>query len=201
MDFLEVEPLLFRNAAGDLLAFREGSSGRITHFFMSQGGFPAAFERMSWREDMRVQVPLLIALGGVFISAITLWPLAAAGAALVRRGRKSPRQTPPLPRSNALFIGAWALLAVTFVGGVDAMIGNSSYRLQLVYGMTPPMVALLWLGILLAATVPLLLYFAAQAWQRRRGSLATRLYVALLALASVAFVAFLANWNLLGFKY
>jgi len=94
-----------------------------------------------------------------------------------------------------------ALLGVSFSLGVELWIGNSQYRLKLVYGMTPEMVALLWLGLAMTALTPLVVYSAFRAWSERWWSLTGRLYYSLLTVAALAFVWFLANWNALGFRY
>jgi hypothetical protein len=80
-------------------------------------------------------------------------------------------------------------------------LGNSAYRNQLVYGMTPGMLALLWAAIALAVLTLPLAFRAVRLWRQGSYPLFLRMYFALVALAAVIFVALLWNLNLLGFYY
>lgn len=199
----EVEPLLFRRQDGDdYLAFRRDENGRITHMFLSLPGsaVPTAFEKLSWRDSFKVQLPLVVSLTLVFLTALTVWPLTTVGSRWAQRKRGKARAYSP-HRGASLLAAGVALLGVLFNLGVEFWIGNSQYRLKLVYGMTPEMVALLWLGVVMAVLTLWVAYFAIQAWRKQWWSLAGRLYYSLLTVAALAFVWFLTNWNVLGFRY
>ncbi len=188
--WVEAEPLLFQREDGQgYLALREEQGARYLFFSSPGGGWPLALEKLSWLDDVYWQRPILLSMMGVFFSSLTIWPLAA-----LLRGRRRPG----LP---ALAAAVDALAGFAFMLGVDTWIGNSGYRLRLVYGMTPEMVALLWLPILMVPLTLLLVLFAARAWRRRQWSFAGRLYYSLTSITAVAFLAFLLQWNLLGFRY
>lgn len=198
-EWVEIQPLVFRRTTSDeLMAFRE-EAGRITYLFGDQGGFPTAFEKLSWRESIKFQLPLALTLMSILASTFTLWPLGFLIRWLTRHrpgraARRSPRGVVAVP----VLAG---MLAVALMAGLDAWIGNSGYRMRLVYGMTPEMVGLLWLAIVFAALAVLLAVFAVQAWRRGWWTRGARAYYSLIAIAALLFAAFLSNWNLLGFRY
>jgi len=189
--WVEVEPMLYRRSDGvEHLAFREDPDTGKTYLFLSgAGGAPQALERLAWKDDVMVQRPLLLVLAAVFASSFTVWPLA-----WLVFGRRRP----PWPAAIGALNG---LLAITFMAGLDILIGNSFYRMRLVYGMTPEMIAMLWVPLAMIPLTAALLYWAARIWRRSQWSVSGRIYYSALAAASVAFLAFLAEWNLIGFRY
>jgi hypothetical protein len=168
--------------------------------FRDAGDFPAALEKLPWMVTLGVQVPLLLSLSVVFLSTFTLWPLAAGIHRLIRRRRGQTGQA-VVPRRAVTAAVLVGVLAFLFVLALDAMLGNSQYRLQLVYGMTPGMVALLCVPIAITALVPVLVYFAVQSWLRGQWTRLGRGYYSVVALAAVVLVLFFLQWNLLGFRY
>jgi hypothetical protein len=111
----------------------------------------------------------------------------------------APGSNPPrLVVTAAILAG---LLSFALMAGLDAWLGNSAYRLTLIYGMSSEMVGLLWVGILFAFVALMLAVFSVQAWRRRWWSAWGRIYYSVVALAALLFVAFLMQWNLLGFRY
>jgi len=202
--WVEVGPLLFRRLGSEeQLSFREDSGGRVTHLFMSLPGsaLPSAFEKLSWPDTLAVQLPFMTATGAIFLSTFTLWPLAVLLRKAVRWLRGAPRRGFTAGKLPAVLAAGAGMLAVLFFAGLDQMLGNSQYRLRLVYGMTAEMTALLWIPILVTPLACLLGYFAAQSWRRRYWGLPTRIYYALVALAALLLIPFFWNWNLLGFRY
>jgi CubicO group peptidase (beta-lactamase class C family) len=199
----EVEPLFFRRQDGDdYLAFRRDENGRITHMFLSLPGsaVPTGFEKLSWRDSFKVQLSLVASLTLVFLSALTVWPFTTLGFRWAQRKRGKAQAYFRHLGASLLAAGA-ALLGVLFTLGVEFWIGNSQYRLKLIYGMTSEMVALLWLGVVMAVLTLLVACFAVQAWRKQWWSLPGRLYYSLLTVAALAYVWFLSNWNILGFRY
>ncbi len=73
--------------------------------------------------------------------------------------------------------------------------------MQLAYGMSREFVLLLWLPIVTTGMSVGLVYCSARSWRRSTWSAMGRVYYSLVTLAALAFVAFLLEWNLLGFRY
>ncbi len=200
----EIEPLLFRRPdSEDLLAFEEDSRGRVTHMFMSLPGsaLPSAFEKLAWHDTLRVQLAFLSVTGAIFLSSFTLWPLAALLRKAYRWVRGAPSPAASRGRLPALLAAATGMLAILFFAGLDQMLGNSRYRMGMVYGMPPEMAALLWIPLMLAVFALVLSFFAVLAWRRGYWGPWTRIYYTLIVLASLLLIPFFWNWNLLGFRY
>ncbi len=192
---------LFREKNGSRVLAFLGDEVGITHFAVSLPGigFPAAFEKAGWNDSPSLHLPLVMAATVLFISCFTLWPIWGVWTRFrsKRKGRAS-RETPWFASVSAATFG------ILFLGlgvGLDAYLGSSVYRIQLIYGMTSEMVALLWVGIVLAALAPLMLLSCWLLWKRAAGTLLTRIYYSALSGAAVYLVFFLHNWNLLGFRY
>ena len=183
------------------LTFRE-EDDRVTHLFLSQGGsLPVALERLAWYDDVVVNRPAALVMIMFFLSACTLWPLVILVRAVIRRLRKAPRTTHATHRPAALLAGIVSLLNLAFFIGLDTWLGNSAYRLRLIYGMTPEMVVMLWLPIISVPLTLAVVCLAIRAWQRGTWSMAGRVYYSLVALVGVVYPVFLYHWNLLGFLY
>lgn len=193
-------PLLFRRVGSDdLLSFREDARGRITHMFMSLPGsaLPSAFERLAWYDTLPVTLGFIFTGSALLASSFTLWPLVAMALCALRRLRGKPQSAGPGSRAPALAAGVTGLLVVAFFAGLDQMLGNSQYRLQMAYGMPPEMEALLWIPPLVAVLACVLAWLSFRLWRRRQWSLPMRIYYSLLALAALLFIPFCWNWNLL----
>lgn len=201
-EWLEVAPYLFRRSDGDdLVAFGPGEDGGPVRYMFGSfdAGAPGARERVPWYDQTRWQVPFLVASLAVFASVLTLWPASALGARLIRRWRKRPARAPALSRRAVATAAGCALLVLVFVLSVDATLGNSAYRLRLLYGMPPALVAVLWLPVVIAALSVPLGVSCVTSWRARRGSLPTRIYYTLVTAAAVALVAFTIHWHLFGY--
>ncbi len=203
------ERLLAREGASGCLAFEADDRGRVRYLFGPVTGgasttFPGAYERSAWLDRGDLQVPYLIGVMAILASAAALVPLAAFARWLRGRrpqGSDAPRRRGPQERLAWIVAGVAGALATGFCLGLDGLLGNSGYRMQLVYGMTREMVALLWLPILFVALVPFLLHFATVAWRDESWPRAARICYILVTLTAASFVVFLINWHLLGFWY
>ena len=195
--FYEVAPLVFENEKAERIAFVRGAKGRISHFAMSLPTFhyPAAFEKLPWYEDLRVQLPLAFACLAIFASTFTLWPLAALLAMLYRRWRTRAgpvSRTPRMAITLAVLIGVCGVL---FVAGLDVLLGNSAYRNRLVYGILPEMTAMMCIPLLQLAALGALVFTLWRNWQIIRPPI--RIYLSVVTVAATAFALFLFNLNLL----
>ncbi len=197
-EWVELAPYLFRRQDGEeLLSFAKGPDGRVARFHGSwPGAAPAAFERVSWYEEDRTQVGLLLGFLAVFSLAFLALPIGA----LARWAKGRREGTEPTRKRAAVLAWGLSLLALVFLVGIDGLIGNSSYRIGLIYGLSREMIALLWIPI---ASIPLTAWTAREcreAWRGGRGSLWDRLLLSAVSVGGAAVVAFAAHWNLLGFR-
>jgi hypothetical protein len=189
--WLQVEPLLFREEGGDgSLAFREDGGGAITHLFL--GEIPVfAFERVPLLETVAVQGVLLAAALGLFLATLLI---AGAGTlARMRYGAPAGRRRARLPFTARWLLWLACLVFVVFFAGL-VVLGDP---LQVVFGMTPALRALLALpvvgGVLAALCVLCLLWV----WARRHGGLVARLAYTLVVAGLVVVCWQLALWRLL----
>lgn len=195
-----VGPDLFRRTdKEEYLTFRE-KAGDITHLIYSQDGIATPLERLHWSENIIANRAGLVSLGGFWLLTLLGWPLVTLGMALVRRIRGVSR-TSVSGKPAAFLAVVVILLNLGFCLGLDVWIGNSGYRIGLVYGMSREMIFLLWLpivGILPALGV---VYFVPRIWKDRVWNLFGRVYYTGIAVSCFAFYVFLYHWNLLGFNY
>ena len=195
--FYEVAPLVFENEKAERIAFVPDATHDISHFAMTLPTFhyPAAFEKLPWHEDLRVQLPLAFACLAIFASTFTLWPLAALLAMLYRRWRTRAgpvNRTPRMAITLAVLIGVCGVL---FVAGLDALLGNSAYRNRLVYGMLPEMTAMMCIPLVQLGALGALILTLWRNWQIIRPPI--RIYLSVVTVAATAFALFLFNLNLL----
>jgi glucan phosphoethanolaminetransferase (alkaline phosphatase superfamily) len=171
--------------------------------FMSLPGsaLPSAFERLVWYDTLPVQLGFIFTASALLASSFTVWPFVRMVVCVWRRLRGKRKPAGPASRSPALAAAVTGLLVVVFFAGLDQMLGNSQYRLQMAYGMTPEMVALLWIPLLVGVLACFLAWFSFISWRRRQWSLPMRVYYSLLALAAALVIPFCWNWNLIGFQY
>jgi hypothetical protein len=190
VDWVEVEPLVFRERGGDDVAyFRPGPDGRMVLF--TDGFPPVAYVRVAWYEGDLVQFGALAFCLLTFLSVV----IAPIAGALFRQ--PPPGSTPVMARRARLLAVGLAGLNVIFVAGfVLAMLEYS----QNPWGT--PLLLHIVLAIPVATSVMALavVALALQAWRQRFWGTATRLHFSLLALAAVIFPVWLNHWNLLGWR-
>jgi CubicO group peptidase (beta-lactamase class C family)/uncharacterized membrane protein len=182
--WLEVEPSVFRREdAHEYLVFREDDERQVTELH-SAGG---TYERIGWLEQT--------VFHGVLLGACVLAFLAYAGLQLVRAVRRGP-----LPAE-----GRTARRLAGFVAGANllflAALVPSLRDLGAVTPLPLPMLVVLALPLASVAATALLPGFAARAWMDGWWTRRERLGYSTFALLSVAFMAFLNYWKLLGVRY
>lgn len=192
--WVEVGPLLFRGVDGQdfLAAFREDRSRGVKRLFVGA----VAYEKLSWYESTPFQLGLIGFFVLVFLSACILWPLGHA----IRRLRKEVHQPMQGSRLAQSLAGIVSALNLAFILGFSAAFFRV-YHWELIYGLPPAMIALLFVPLLTALLTLGLLVFSVFAWKSKYWSLVSRLHSCVATLASLAFVPFLLYWNLLGFRY
>lgn len=196
-ELVEVEPLVFRNRSdSSTVVFLADDDGAITHFAQTLGnGFPAAFEKLTWRDDVRVQMPFMWVLLGVLASGFLLYPLALGGRRLVWRSSKTTGKR--LGAGTAVGVVLQGLLGVGFMLVLSETLGNSGIRIQYVFGLPSAIQATFLLPYLSLGLIGWLGYRIVWMWQQQQGALLERVYVTLFVVVNAAYVWFLVNWNLL----
>jgi CubicO group peptidase (beta-lactamase class C family) len=193
--FVEVSPLRFRELDGPfLLVFGEDAQGRITSLATDLEPQYAAL-RLEWYETAGFNMILLLALVLAFLSAV----LVAAVRPIWRRLRRVDRPTAPsrAARTASRVILAISLLNLGVVAGTFAWVMQPSE-------LHPPTLGyevVLGMGVLSAVLTVGAVVLTVLSWKDRYGGLALRVHHSLVTVAAVAFVWFLNNWNMLGWRY
>jgi CubicO group peptidase (beta-lactamase class C family) len=195
----EVEPLVF-HPTGDhpplanSLVFLEDDQGHITHFLLNNNP-TFAFERVAWYENATFTHTLLGVCITLFLSAVILWPIV-----FIIRRRKSEAGAPHhfLPRlARWLTSGVSALNMLFFVGFLIA----ASNQTEFAFGVPPLVIALLIIVLAVSVLAFASVVFTVLAWKEGYWSLVERVHYTLVTVAALAFVWWLNNWNLLGFRF
>lgn len=196
--FVEVSPWLFQDARGqERVAFVAEGTGPA-RLLVTEELFVGnqTWERVPWYASGTRNLTVLLLLVALFLSALFARP-AEGGASLFA---ERPEMPPAARRAVRLGITLAAVdlsfLVLIFLGFRRAAQGAG-----LLYGLPFLIQAALALPLLGAPLALALPVCAAQAWRERFWSTGWRLYYTLLACGGVAFLVFLAAWNLLGFRY
>jgi len=184
---VEESPLYFRQVDGPFhVAFREDNQGRIA--YVSADFTPQFdYEKLQWYETLGFNMPLLL---------VSLLMLLSVLPVVLVRAIQNRRQSAPRNSSiaNALIV-AISVLDLLFV------IGNVLWGEQLVFGISLAYKVTLGLGVLSALLTVGALIYTVLAWMKGYWGVAFRVYYTVVTLAAVAFVWFLNQWNLLGWRY
>lgn len=194
--FAPAGSLLFERIDGEgRLAFRENAGGEIAYLRVDVPELNSTgsmlFQRTPWYGVPRLQlgiagVVLPLVLSGIF------WPVLYA----VRLTRGRPLEPFPDGRRARLLGGLVGSLALLFfLALVPALITITTFGSHLFLGAT------LSIPLLIAALVPGLCFFALASFRRGFWSLPSRLHYSLFTAATIALLALLHYWNLLGFHY
>jgi len=193
--FVEVEPLYFRQVDGSsAMVFREDDQGRITHVFTDI--IPQwAYEKLNWYETASFNMALLIGSLLIFLSMIPI--------ALIRALRSRRLSGDQKLSSRGARIANWIVVGISVLNllcvvGVTRMVTSLGFPM---FGVTLTDKISLGLGVLSALLTVGALVYTALAWKDRYWGVAFRVYYTMVMLASVAFVWFLNQWNLLGLRF
>jgi CubicO group peptidase (beta-lactamase class C family) len=191
--WVEVKPLLFREVGGqDMIVFRADRKGRITNAFFNQIPILAGI-KLAWYKTPGFHYSLLAISMILFLSTLG-WPISALSRLFCERRQ----QVPGAPWLVRLIAGGMALLYIIFLIGMLSVVSN---YLELVFGVPLLFKILLVLPILSALLTICALFFTYVAWKNKYWTVCGRLHYTLVVLASLAFLWFLAYWNLLGFHF
>lgn len=186
---VEETPLYFRfDDSSYHAAFREDDDGRIIYLFTDLTPM-MSFEKVPWYETLAFNLPLLMISLMLFLSMLIVTFIR-----FLRRRQRVADQTPSSRRASRLIV--WiSVLNLLFI------VGNVMWGEQIVFGVPFAYKVTLRLGVLSAMLTVAALVYAALAWKDRYWGVVFRAYYTLVTVAAVAFVWFLNQWNLLGWRY
>ncbi len=203
--WVEVEPLVFRLADGlpsqDGRVFGRDRQGQINHLFLKLNP-TTAYEKVAWHDDANTNFALLGACILLFLSTL-IWP---AGLILNRYYGKPVnyacrRHAGSMPGRAARWLaGGASMLNLLFLAGLLSLLLASPTEAEFIYTIPAWLTALMAIALIAAVLALGSAVFAALAWKDGYWSIAGRVHYTLAVLALLAFVWWLNNWNLLGFK-
>jgi len=192
VQLVEVEPLYFRQVDGPLgFVFREDDRGQITYMFADVSP-QEDYEKLNWYETSSFNMALLLGCLLVFLSMI---PVAMVRA--IRNRRLSGDRSPASRIANWTVV-VISVLNVLFVAGTMLMFSGLGFPR---FGVTLIDKIVLGLGVLSALLTVGALVYAVLVWKKSYWSVAFRVYYTLVTVAAIAFVWFLNQWNLLGWRF
>lgn len=196
--WVETEPLLFRPADGmppsllleNAIVFGLDTEGDVNRFFYANNP-TLAYEKVAWYERANFNYLLLVASILLFLSAL-IWPLGR----VFNRCPKQSEKTARIARWVAGVASILSLLMMIALGAIFALDFTS-----LIYNMPLEIIIALAIGVVVAVLALVCVILAALAWKDGYWSLAGRAHYTLVVLGLVAYVWWLNNWNLLGFRF
>jgi CubicO group peptidase (beta-lactamase class C family) len=189
--WVEVEPLVFREAGGQsLLAFSTDAQDQVTAMF--SGDQPIhVFQKLAWYENPMVHLAGLGLAILVFLATLVLWSLGG----LWRLMRHTPVPSTALERWGRYLAGGVILLNLVIIGLVASVLAGDDSVMQLGYPAGFTLAGIL--ALVSAAGAIALLACALRAWRRRAWGSAGRLHFTLVAAASLYFIWYLNEVNVL----
>ena len=190
--YVPIAPLLFRRADGrGHLVFQSDARGRVRYLFT---GDPIArvYEKVPWYAENVIQLAIVGFCVAVFVGTLVAWPVA-----VVRR--RTRRSSSDLERRAERAAAALSALNLVFLIGLVVFLARFSARLE--FGVPMPFVVLLTIPLLSCGVSAALVLLCAGIWKRRAAPLGSRLGYSLVAIAALGFIAWLAQWNLLGYRF
>jgi CubicO group peptidase (beta-lactamase class C family) len=187
-------PFLFRREGGEgEIAFHLDDNGQTDRLFVGR----YVLEKLPWYETAAVQKALFVFFGCIFGCAVL-----AGLVAWIRKGRgtsaalndKDDRAVASLRRWTA----GVAAANLFFLAGMFLAFLN---KVAMAFGLPLYVWLLLCIPLITTAATLVILWQVWTAWRNRAGTASSRAFYSLVAFAAVAFVPFLAYWNLLGFHY
>jgi CubicO group peptidase (beta-lactamase class C family) len=191
--FVEEEPLYFRKVDAPFhIVFREDDRGHITRLYTDYTP-QFGFEKLDWYETPGFNMALLVGCVLVFLSTILI--------ALVRaiRNRRLSGERKPSPRGARL--AEWIILGICVLNllfVVGSFLWNNP---RPSFGVSLNFQIVLGLGVLSAVLTVGALVYTVAAWVNSYWNVAARAGYTFVMVAAAAFVWFLNNWNLLGWRF
>jgi hypothetical protein len=192
--YVPAGPLLFRREGDkDEIAFHQDDHGQIDRLFVGR----YVLEKLQWWETAVVQKALFAFFGCVFGCAVL-----AGLVAWIRKGRGMSAALVDKKDKAVARLRRWtagvAAANLFFLGGMFLAFLN---KVAMAFGLPLYVWLLLCIPLITTAATLAILWQVSLAWSDRAGTASSRAFYSLVAFAAVAFVPFLAYWNLLGFHY
>jgi CubicO group peptidase (beta-lactamase class C family) len=195
--WVEVEPLVFRPADGlpsqDGRVFGSDEQGHINYLFFKLNP-TTAYEKVDWYDDANFNYALLGACILLFLSTL-IWPIGL----IFNRGLEE-QKLERLARAARWLAGGSSMLNLLFIIGLASLFSVSPTEAEFIYTIPAWLIAMLAVALIAAILALGSTAFAALAWKNGYWGLSGRIHYTLVVLALLAFVWWLNNWNLLGFK-
>ena len=190
------DPLVFGQIDGsDTLVFEEDGDGNIVGFVVASFPFEE-YVKLDWYETPTFSLLWLLVCLLVLLVNVLFWPVRYL-VNRVRHGRVS-RESASLSTRLAISVG-WSVSALGLLFAVAFLV--TSVGPHIAQGIPPATAALLVIPLIASAGTVAMIILALVVWARRDWSLSWRVYYSLVTVASVAFIWWLYNWNLLGWKF
>ena len=206
--WVQVEPRVFRLSSGqrydayrlsgvqpnDTLVFGEDEQGHVTYMFINNHP-EHAFEKVPWYENVSFTLSLIVACFVFFVSMLIFLPIRFL---IDRRRGGEKKVSSRWARWGRGLSGIFSLLNLLFFVGLLMGLGNTT---PFAFGVPTFFVFVLSIGLVASVLGVVSVAFVVLAWKQGYWSLAGRLHYTLVTFASLAFIWFLNNWNLLGFRF
>jgi CubicO group peptidase (beta-lactamase class C family) len=191
--WIETAPYTFEEVGGPgALMFKEDDSGGPLYMYLNEYPFMVGI-KAKWPETFSFSILVLGIILLLYLSVLR-WPLAAIFGRLCRRRRDEN----PAPRLARWMAGLMVLLQVVFIVGLALMLSDIE---KLMFGVPLTMKILLGLPVVSALFLIGTFLYVASAWIKGYWSGCARVHYTLVFLAGLAFLLFLNDWNLLGWKF
>jgi CubicO group peptidase (beta-lactamase class C family) len=192
--YVPAGPLLFRREGEkDEIAFHQNDRGQIDRLFVGR----YVLEKLPWYERAMVQKALFAFFGFVFGCAVL-----AGLVAWIRKGRGTSAALVDKKDKAVARLRRWtagvAAANLFFLAGMFLAFLN---KVAMAFGLPLYVWLLLCIPLITTAATLVILWQVSLAWRNRAGTASSRAFYSLVAVAAVAFIPFLAYWNLLGFHY
>lgn len=172
----------------DIRMFIEMADGQAQAVVLSDFPF-MVFHRAKWHEKLLLHI---VVAGG----ALLLFLMSAVALPIIQVRRR--RRNAPGPVLPIILNWALSVLALIITGILAVALANPN---AVVYGVSTFLAVGFTVGLAVAALTFVSVASAGLAWVNSWWGAGLRVYVTLIALAGLAFTAFLAYWNLLGYRY
>ena len=193
MQWVEVEPYVFEQIEGPgRLMFKEDDRGQMLYMYVNDYPFMAGL-KSEWHRTPSFHL-FVTALAVLILISSLRWPLGALFGRICRRKRDER----PAHKTARWMAGLMALLLLGFLGGLAALVTDST---RFMFGVPAAFKILLGFPVLSVLFLVLSLIFTFIAWRKRYWTGCARVHYTLVVLAGLIFLWVLNYWNLLGWKF
>jgi CubicO group peptidase (beta-lactamase class C family) len=192
--YCEIDDLLFRHEIyNEIIAFREDSNGKITHFFINNNP-TNTFEKMTGLRS----IPLIIITLVITLLGYLAVPITELVYFIIRKVKKEEKAEEP----TLAIISRWTSIGLTIIT-IVFIVGTTLVLLlaQIWFEVPPILMALLVIPFLMILATGALLVFNVFMWKDHHWDAPKRIIYTTSTVLSIVFLIFLGYWNLIGFNY